>query len=215
MVCSFGITANAQLGKPTTSVKDTFYISKVFYNGTELNRADWPDTTIIEDALNVYVAKYVYIKGKLKSNYGDKLIYDALCNGKTCTLTIKNYYGREYTIDDYRFVVGQKEEPQVNYNALFKGKRESGGSFALSGRTIVSLPTPRYNGNVQGKVVVKIWVDRNGNVTKTEAPQKGSTASNPTLVNAAIEAARKAKFNAVPNAPEEQTGTLTYVFRMD
>ena len=38
------ISANAQLGLPTTKVKDTMGLSKVCYNETELNRADWPDT---------------------------------------------------------------------------------------------------------------------------------------------------------------------------
>ena len=61
VVFGVGLTAYAQLGKPTTNVKDTFYISSVFYNGTALNKADWPDTIIVEDALNVYIAKYVYV----------------------------------------------------------------------------------------------------------------------------------------------------------
>ena len=66
VVFGIGLTAHAQLGEPTTNVKDTFHISSVFYNGTALGRADWPDTIIVEDALNVYIAKYIYVKGKLK-----------------------------------------------------------------------------------------------------------------------------------------------------
>lgn len=89
VVFGVGLTAYAQLGKPTTNVKDTFYISSVFYNGTALNKADWPGTIIVEDALNVYIAKYVYVKGKLKDTWVGENRYEATCNGKTIPLTIK------------------------------------------------------------------------------------------------------------------------------
>ncbi len=62
-------------------------------------------------------------------------------------------------------------------------------------------------------MVVKIWVDRGGNVTQTSAPEKGSTLTDQALVNQAKTAAMKAKFSPKEDAPEVQTGTITYVFR--
>jgi TonB family protein len=62
-------------------------------------------------------------------------------------------------------------------------------------------------------VVVKIWVDRAGNVTQVSAPEKGSTLTDAGYVNQAKAAARKAKFSAKEDAPEVQTGTITYDFR--
>ena len=109
MVCMFVFSANAQLGLPTTKVKDTMDISKVYYNGTELNRADWPDTIIVEDALNVYIANYVYTKGKQKETQRNGRHYDATCNGRTVPLVIRRSVSElgalHYSIGDYRFVV--------------------------------------------------------------------------------------------------------------
>ena len=105
----FAMRANAQLGLPSTSVKDTFDICRAYYNGTELNRADWPDTVIVEDALNVYIANHVYVKGKLKETIKSGRHYDATCNGKKAPLVIKRSVSGlgelNYAIGDYLFVV--------------------------------------------------------------------------------------------------------------
>lgn len=76
-----------------------------------------------------------------------------------------------------------------------------------------SLPKPVYNGNRSGKVVVRVTVDRAGNVSTAEYEPKGSTSSDDVLVQAAIAAARRAKFTE--SAAFVQGGTITYVFRMN
>lgn len=86
-----------------------------------------------------------------------------------------------------------------------------GISVKMNGRTWKSLPKPKYNSIEQGKVVVSITVDRNGNVTKAKAGAKGTTADQ-SLWKLAEDAALKAKFNAKPDAAEEQKGTITYNF---
>ena len=96
----------------------------------------------------------------------------------------------------------------------YDGQPGKGGpSFSLAGRSAKALPSPSKTLNKEGTVVVKIWVDREGTVTKVEAPEKGSTTTDAALVNQAKTAARSAKFSAKPDAPEMQTGTITYVFR--
>lgn len=87
-----------------------------------------------------------------------------------------------------------------------------GTSFELNGRISKVLPKPEYNIREQGTVVVKIWVDKQGNVTKAEAGAKGTTTTNVELFKRAVAAARKAKFSQNSNAPEEQKGTITYHF---
>lgn len=88
-------------------------------------------------------------------------------------------------------------------------------TFNLSGRSVVgSLPLPVYNSQNQGRVVVEITVDQNGNVTKAVATGKGSTVQDATLWRAAEDAAKKAKFNVKKDAPIFQTGTITYVFSL-
>lgn len=97
----------------------------------------------------------------------------------------------------------------------YDGQPGNGGAgYSLNGRKASSLPTPNYNSQKEGKIVVKIYVDRNGQVTKTTAPEKGSTIYDGALVERARNAAMKARFNADPNASETQVGTITYVFRL-
>lgn len=88
----------------------------------------------------------------------------------------------------------------------------SGPNFNLHGRSSKYIPIPEYTEQDQGKVVVDIWVDKNGNVTKAIAGAKGTTTSNPSLWKKAQQAALNAKFSVNANAPEEQKGTITYNF---
>ena len=108
---------------------------------------------------------------------------------------------------------GQQGNPNgtpgsTNYHGL-----GGNGSYDLKGRSSVSLPLPSKDFTREGKIIVKIWVDQQGKVTKTEAPQQGSTITDETMVRQAVQAARRALFNADPNAAVIQTGTITYVFR--
>lgn len=88
-----------------------------------------------------------------------------------------------------------------------------GTTFNLNGRsTKGGIPKPTYSSNDQGKVVVEITVDTQGNVVKAKMG-RGTTVTDQNLINQAISAAKKAKFNAKDDAPDEQVGTITYVFR--
>ena len=89
----------------------------------------------------------------------------------------------------------------------------SGGiEFSLSGRNPVNLPKPKYEYQVEGKVVVRIKVNREGNVTFAQAGVQGSDNIDKRLVDAAYDAAMKARFDQKPDAAYEQTGTITYYF---
>ncbi|MBR1850999.1 MAG: energy transducer TonB [Bacteroidales bacterium] len=97
----------------------------------------------------------------------------------------------------------------------YDGQPGSGGpGVSLAGRKAVSLPAPKYNSNKQGKIIVKIWVDRSGTVTRVEAPEKGSNILDDNMVRQAKETALKTKFSAKPDAPETQTGTITYHYNI-
>jgi len=56
-----------------------------------------------------------------------------------------------------------------------------GISFDLEGRGSIHLPKPAYNSMEQGKVVVKIWVNKQGKVTKVQSGVKGSTIADAQL----------------------------------
>ncbi len=87
-----------------------------------------------------------------------------------------------------------------------------GISYSLSGRSNKSLPHPNYNSNSNGTVVVKIWVNKNGQVTRVQEGVSGTTTTDQNLWAQARIAALKATFSSDANAPEEQTGTITYRF---
>lgn len=83
----------------------------------------------------------------------------------------------------------------------------------LQGRGLVgNLPRPAYPGNQSGKVVVRVTVGPKGDVQSAAFEPKGSTTNDQRLIDAAIEAARKARFTE--SAAAVQGGTITYVFKM-
>nr|WP_321408349.1 TonB family protein [uncultured Carboxylicivirga sp.] len=101
-------------------------------------------------------------------------------------------------------------------NRTGSGKGNSGNGFDLTGRSLVGgLPKPTYNIQEEGIVVVEITVDRNGNVINAVPILRGSTTQNNYLQSKAIEAAKKAKFNADKEAAAYQKGTITYHFVLD
>ncbi len=84
--------------------------------------------------------------------------------------------------------------------------------FSLAGRSLVgALPTPRYGPNKSGRVVIDITVDAEGRVIRAVPRGQGSTTNDSELVNAAMDAATKARFNVV-EGEGLQTGTVTYNF---
>jgi len=92
------------------------------------------------------------------------------------------------------------------------GGQGNGISYNLGNRKAKSLPKPKYNSDDQGKVVVSIWVNKMGQVTRAEIQQKGTNITDINLRNMAKEAAMKAKFTADSDAAEIQKGTIIYNF---
>lgn len=88
------------------------------------------------------------------------------------------------------------------------------GTFDLNGRSLGEggLPMPVYNVQEEGRVVVTITVNPQGQVIRTSINKRTNTV-NAQLRKAAEEAAKKARFNKVDGV-NDQTGTITYYFRL-
>lgn len=88
------------------------------------------------------------------------------------------------------------------------------GTFDLNGRSLGpgGLPMPVYNVQDEGRVVVTIVVDPQGHVVSTSINKRTNTV-NPSLRKAALDAARKARFNAISGV-DNQSGTITYYFKL-
>ena len=84
------------------------------------------------------------------------------------------------------------------------------GEFNLGGRTLGAggLPRPDYSVQEEGRIVINITVDPNGNVIYAEIG-KGTNIDNNVMQKSALDAARKAKFNSI-SGNNNQSGTITY-----
>lgn len=92
------------------------------------------------------------------------------------------------------------------------GKGDHGIGYDLGGRGALTLVKPEYTSEEVGTVRVKVYVDRTGQVKRAEFEMQGSNNSNQALVDEAIKAALKSKFEADPNATATQVGYITYNF---
>ena len=92
------------------------------------------------------------------------------------------------------------------------GGQGNGAGYDLGGRGAKSLHRPNDDFSEEGIVVVEIWVNPAGKVTRAEIKQKGTTIINSEMRQKAIQAALRSTFAADPNAPDEQRGTITYTF---
>ena len=91
----------------------------------------------------------------------------------------------------------------------------NGSGYDLGNRKPLSKPQPDYNcGNEYGIIVVKITVDKNGNVTQAIPGYKGSKTLDSCLMAEAKKAAMKTKWEASPDGSDRQVGTIVYVFEI-
>ena len=96
-----------------------------------------------------------------------------------------------------------------------KGRAGSSAGWALDGRSIVGnggRPVmPTRVPDIRGTVVVEITVNAAGQVTNAKVLLRGTNVVDSKLRSAALQAARKTRFNALDGVPD-QKGTITYHF---
>ena len=85
------------------------------------------------------------------------------------------------------------------------------------GRKIMSKPTPDYPCEEHGRVIVKVYVDKNGDVTRVSAGEsipggKSSNVFDSCLNKEAEKAAKKTKWQPDPNGGGEKFGYIIYNF---
>lgn len=93
------------------------------------------------------------------------------------------------------------------------GKGSGGGGWGLKGRKLSNSGKEVQNCNESGTVVVQITVNRSGNVIDARYT-KGTTNTNPCLINPAIATAKKYKWQPDSNAPEKQVGFIVVNFKL-
>ena len=118
--------------------------------------------------------------------------------------------------DDDR--AGDKGQPGGDpYATSYYGAPGSGsgtGGYGLNGRSLVSKGKVQQECNQEGRVVVKIVVDRNGKVVNATAGVKGTTNNHPCLLEPAKKTAFLHKWNLDSNAPSQQIGFVVVNFKL-
>lgn len=88
------------------------------------------------------------------------------------------------------------------------------GNGSLENGDASHLPKAISSSGAEGIVKIKVCISRTGTVSSVTDPNfKGSTGTSVELKEAALRAARGAKFPADPNAPECRVAILSYDFR--
>ena len=88
------------------------------------------------------------------------------------------------------------------------------GGYGLSGRSLVSRGKVQQECNEEGRVVVRIVVDRNGKVVQATPGVKGTTNNHPCLLEPARKTAFLHKWNLDSKAPNQQIGFVVVNFKL-
>jgi TonB family protein len=110
---------------------------------------------------------------------------------------------------------GSRGNPQGNASTGAPTGIGGIGTFDLSGRALRSgsLPRPAYDFQEEGTIVVEITVNPQGDVIQVTLLPRGTNISNAIMRRAAIDAAKKAKFNSIGGS-QNQIGTITYRYNL-
>jgi len=141
----------------------------------------------------------------LLNDDGDKIIFERLKKIKA----FENKPKVKKTNDVINSLKSDKDKSYAG-NGTGKGIEES----SLGKRKIILKTNPEYNCNEQGKIIVEITVDKDGNVIKANAGTKGSTNFSKCLLQASKEAALKTKYEPLLNENINQVGYLIYNFSL-
>lgn len=88
------------------------------------------------------------------------------------------------------------------------------GGYGLNGRSLVNKGKVQQECNQEGRVVVKIVVNRNGNVISATPGVRGTTNNNPCLLEPAKKTAFMHKWNLDSNAPSQQIGFVVVNYKL-
>jgi outer membrane biosynthesis protein TonB len=154
------------------------------------------------------------IKPKPKENpQPSKSTSDALSsilNGPKSDGTARGGQGNDNVAGDKGSLNG---DPYANSYYGSGSGTGNGSGWGLNGRSISSRGKEVQKCNEFGTVVVQITVNRSGNVIAAKYT-KGTTNTNPCLVEPALATARKYRWQADANAPATQIGFITVNFKL-
>lgn len=176
-----------------------------------------------DDAEMLNIAKNLASKPTEKINaadYIDKVKEELIKSGKLGADNFIDEQKNQKETSGDESIINQKDtigsgKKKANDEAQLMASNYKGATriyYDLLGRHHVHLPIPIYKCEGSGKVVLSIEVDQRGNVQKAQIVARESTASDPCLIETAINTALESTFNPDVNSPRIQIGMLTYQF---
>lgn len=105
-----------------------------------------------------------------------------------------------------------KKDAEQNDKATLGADVYATASYELEGRYDLDLPAPSYTCRSEGRVVLDVKVTQEGQVKSATVNTYRSNTKNECLINAAIEYAKRARFNQNFKAASQQSGTITFVY---
>lgn len=113
---------------------------------------------------------------------------------------------------------GDKGSPEGNpYATSYYGAPGSGNGtkgYGLNGRSLAGNSSVKPDCNEEGRVVVKIIVDRSGRVISATPGVKGTTNTDPCLMKPAEATAKSHIWKPDSNAPSQQVGFVVVDFKV-
>jgi hypothetical protein len=116
--------------------------------------------------------------------------------------------------DDKEGLKGDEKGDPTSTKYYGNTGKSGDSNYNLAGREALGKPIEQPDCQEEGTVVVSIEVDKNGKVIRAVAGVKGTTNSANCLLKPAREAALRTTWNADPNAPSKQKGTIIYKFSL-
>ena len=141
---------------------------------------------------------------------------------KTTKNIVSNLLNKKKQVNDNQpnnsqSLVNKNSSNQSAYSSTYYNSSISGSdikSYGLNGRSLQSKGKVLQECNEQGLVVVRISVNRKGEVVTAEPGVKGTTNTHPCLLNPAKKTAQLHKWFPDSEAPELQIGFVVIQFKL-
>ncbi|WP_303588554.1 energy transducer TonB [Arenibacter palladensis] len=205
---------NDQLNKMKNSNINTVgYILKI-YNIKEVNRSASNKAISTKDLIAKFFNNFNSVNKVAveKDQQTKKNRLDELIGGFNKSEGITS--GREGD-DNKAGVIGRQDGD--SYATSYYGSPGSGsgtGGYGLNGRSLVNKSKVQQECKEEGRVVVKIVVDRNGKVVSATPGVRGTTNTHPCLLEPAKKTAFMHQWNLDSNAPSQQVGFVVVNYKL-
>ncbi|MFA8433946.1 MAG: energy transducer TonB [Marinifilaceae bacterium] len=118
----------------------------------------------------------------------------------------------DFVADSLKFMEEREKQKLLDSLQSIVYSGPSSVYYKLEGRHQVYLPIPIYKCEGEGLIVVEITVNRSGRVVGKRIQKEKSSVDDPCLFEAALSASGNSRFNASPESPVHQKGTISYNF---